>query len=143
MIRAHTAAARRQQGAALMTALFLLVVVAALGAFSIRLSGDQQQYGALELAQMRATQAANAGLEYWSNRVSADNNVACAAINLDLNAFRGFDGFTVLTSCVRIPAGPAVVYEITADATGGAYGTPEFVRRRLTRRISTLGTGTW
>lgn len=124
-----------------MTALFLLVVVAALGAFSIRLSANQQQYGTLEIAQMRATMAANAGLEYWSNRVFDSNN--CAAANLDLNGYRGFEGFTVATSCIPIAAGTGAVYEITAVATGGVYGTPDFVQRRLTRRISTLGTGTW
>lgn len=129
-----------------MTALFLLVIVTALGAVSVRLTADQQQYGSLELAQMRATMAANAGLEYWSNRVFNDNTLDCAAgspIDIDLTSFPGFDGFRVRTWCARIQAGAGYVYEISADASGGAYGSPDFVRRSLTRRISTLGIGTW
>ena len=126
-----------------MTALFLLIVVGALGAVSVRLTADQQQYGTLELTQMRATTAANAGLEYWSNRVFTDSNDCDAFVDLDLGSFHGFEGFTVRATCTQIRAGADNVYELTSSARAGAYGSPDFVQRRVTRRISTLGSGTW
>jgi MSHA biogenesis protein MshP len=145
MLRRNTYVGR-QQGSALIAALFLIVVVAALGAFAVRLQANQRQVANLQLLEYRATAAAHAGLEYWSSRVASDALVACPAPSpdrLDLNAHAGLRGFTVDVSCTRIDSGMGAVYEITADAWTSAYGSPDFVRRRLTRRVATIAPGVY
>jgi Tfp pilus assembly protein PilX len=55
-----------QSGFLLVTAIFLLVVLAALGAFILTISGTQQTSSALDVQGSRAYQAARAGIEWAS-----------------------------------------------------------------------------
>jgi MSHA biogenesis protein MshP len=125
-----------EHGSAMIAALFLIVVVGALGLYASRLGANQQQTASLELEQFRALHATNAGIEFWSNRIANNNNVACGATP-------AFDGFALAVACTRIAATPGVVYEITCTATRGTYGTPYFVRRTTTGRVTTIAPGTW
>jgi MSHA biogenesis protein MshP len=136
---------RRQRGSALIAALFLIVVVAALGAFAMHLNAMQNQTATLQLLQARAAAAAHAGLEFWSQRVYSDpgNNLPCAATNVPISGFPGFDGFTVTVDCIRIANGSSFVYEVTATAVHGAFGDPSFVRRQATRRLTNIGAQSW
>jgi MSHA biogenesis protein MshP len=129
---------RNQQGSALLTALFLIVVVAALGVTAMRLGNDQRHTSTLEVLQMRATFAAHAGLEYWTRRAFANNNIPCSSDRINLNPGDRLDGFSVQASCTRIQMGTQVVYDITAVATHGVYGDPDFVSRRLRRRVTNM-----
>src|SRR4030065_2779656 len=52
-----------QRGFSLVSAIFLLVVIAALGTFAVTLSTTQQQSAALDVLGARAYQAARAGIE--------------------------------------------------------------------------------
>jgi len=135
----HCVKQARQRGSALMAALFLIVVVAALGVAAMRLGNDQRHSATLELLQIRAGAAANAGLEYWTRRAFVNNNIACTADTIAFDPLDRLDGFTVLASCVRIPmeAG-SFVYYITAVATHGNYGEADYVRRTVTRRATNL-----
>ena len=116
--------------------MFLIVVVAALGVFAARLGANQQQVASLELAQFRAVAAANAGLEFWSNRINNNSNVACGATP-------AFDGHALAVVCTRIASAAGIVYDITCTASRGTYGTPDFVRRSATRRVTTIAPGVW
>lgn len=138
MIRVYTCP-RKNKGSALVVALFLVVVVGALGAFAVRSQGDQTQQGNLQLIRYRAAAAAQSGLEYWSYQVAANSNVLCsAAPTLNFGSTTGLNGFSVTISCVRIVTGTNAVYEVTAVARNNAsYGSADFVQRTLTRRIST------
>lgn len=137
LIRTH----RLERGSALIAALFLIIVLAALGTFALRLGADQQQTASLQLLQDRATAAANSGLDYWTYRIANDPvKPSCTAPlppTLNPAGNPGLNGFTVFITCTRIASGAAWVYEITSEARSGAYGSPDFVRRQMTARVKT------
>jgi len=60
----------RVRGFSLVSAIFLLVVIAALGTFAVTLSTTQQQSAALDVMGARAYQAARAGIEWAAFGVS-------------------------------------------------------------------------
>ena len=140
-----SASSSRERGSALIAALFLVVVLGALGAFAVKMGADQQHTASLQLMQNRALAAANAGLEYWAFRASPNPAIACPppAAPVVLVNIPSMNGFSVAVSCDRIASGNEVVFEVTADATTGVYGSPDFVRRLLFRRMTNIAPGTW
>lgn len=64
-------AAQRMQGFAIVTAIFILVVLAALGAFIVSISTNQQIGTALDIQGVRAYQAAKSGVEWGIYQVEA------------------------------------------------------------------------
>ena len=73
------AAQRRQRSAgfALVAAIFLLVVLAALGAFIVTISTSQQMGSALDVQGERAYQAARSGIEWGVYQVTR-NHASCS-----------------------------------------------------------------
>jgi MSHA biogenesis protein MshP len=136
-----------ESGSALIAALFLIVVLASLGAFAVRLGTDQRQNTNVQLLQYRALAAANSGIEFWARRVNVTNAaVSCTAPlppSLTFTGVPALDGFTVTLRCNRIASGGQAVYEVTATAISGNFGNPDFVSRRVSRRITNIGPGTW
>jgi len=132
-------------GFALVAALFLIVVLAGLGLFAVHLSSAQQQSATLSLLGSRATAAANTGISYMATRAITGGALACVNTTLPLNQ-RALSGFTVnivcaATSVTNPPAcaiAPCNVYEITATATYGTYGTPNFVSRSANRTVTNV-----
>lgn len=59
-----------QQGFSLISAIFLLVVIAALGTFAVTLSTTQQQSATLDTLGSRAYQAARAGVEWGTFQIT-------------------------------------------------------------------------
>src|SRR5476649_2355833 len=71
-----------QRGFSLVSAIFLLVVIAALGTFAVTLFTTQQQSATMDVLGSRAYQAARAGIE-WGEYQAIINNGAginCAAL---------------------------------------------------------------
>ena len=64
-------AAQRMQGFAIVTAIFILVVLAALGAFIVSISTNQQIGTALDIQGVRAYQAAKSGVEWGNYQIEA------------------------------------------------------------------------
>lgn len=130
---------RGQRGSALVVAVFLLVVLALLGAAAVRITGVQGQTVSLELLGARALQAARAGLEWGSHRAIVAGSCLNASTTLAEAALAGF-AVTVSCSSSTHTEGPATVtiYVISAQASAGNYGQPDFVSRRL-RRVLTDG----
>ena len=127
---------RRESGSALVAAMFLLVVVGALGIFAARLQANQQQGATLQLQEYRASLAAQAGLEYWSYHLGHGNAGLCPAVPATRSQVVTFYGFAVTATCSSIATGTgSVVYIVTSDAQAGAFGTPDFVRRSATRQM--------
>jgi MSHA biogenesis protein MshP len=135
------AAPRSGRGFALVAALFLLVVLATLGAYAVRLNMSQQGSADLDLAGARADAAVQTGIQYAATRVLTTGNctgfplVPAVALNLP-------HGFAVQLSCdddeTLVANAPRVtVFLVTATATRGQYGTPDFVSRQRTVRITT------
>ena len=131
----------RQRGSALFAALFLLIVVGMLGAYAVRLGVNEQHAVSLQLLQIRAEAAAASGLEFASNRALID--ICALATPVNLAASPELAPFVVGVSCTRISSGAQRVYELSATAATGAYGSPDFVQRTLLRRVTNIPPGVW
>lgn len=128
-----------QRGFSLVSAIFLLVVIAALGTFAVTLSTSQQQSAALDVMGARAYQAARAGIEWGAYQVLR-NGGACAPVTV-LPALPGtLSGFNVSVVCTSAAtienAVPVTLYQLTSTATQGAVGTPNFVERQISVSIA-------
>ena len=127
--RAH--AVRCGRGFALVPALFLLVVLAALGLVAIRVGTGQQQTVTMGLMQMRALAAARAGVEWGAYR-ALNGNSCLASTSLSLTE-AALNGFSVIVTCSATAfangAGTNTSYVINAAATYGTYGQPAYVHR--------------
>lgn len=133
-----------QQGFSLISAIFLLVVIAALGTFAVTLSTTQQQSATLDVMGARAFQAARAGIEWAAYGVSQTASgvqwTGCVP-STNLGALGGtLAPFTVVVTC---PAPASYidgtttiwVYNVTAKATAGSFGTPDFVERDISVKL--------
>lgn len=97
---------RTTRGFAILSAIFILVVLAALGAFILSVSSSQQIGSALDVQGARAYQAARAGIEWGLFRQLQQGN--CAAATSFVPPAATLAGFTVTVTCVA-----------TVDANGG------------------------
>lgn len=120
-----------------MPALFMLIVLAGLGAVAVRLSSIQQQTVVLAMQSARAYAAARAGIE-WAG-YQALNGGSCTTATIALNE-GGLAGFSVDTACSSSThtVGPATVtvFTIEAFARSGSYGTPDYVSRRIRSTVT-------
>ena len=137
-----------QRGFSLVSAIFLLIVLAALGAYMVTIGGTNRATSSAALQGARAYQAARAGIN-WS--VYLINNIpqATARPNCDniinSNSFTlnvaGLNNFTVNTLCAHTDhsqqgSDNVTVYTIISIATSGTYGNPDFIQRRISATIS-------
>lgn len=102
---------RRQAGVSIVTAIFLVVVLSALGAAIVTLSTSQHISSALDLLGSRAYEAARSGAEYGLFRQTQQG--VCANTSFALTA-PSVAAFTVTVQCARNP---------TANMPAGAAGT--------------------
>ncbi|MET0533306.1 MAG: hypothetical protein ABW171_03695 [Steroidobacter sp.] len=125
----------RSRGFALIAALFLLILVAVLGTFAMRLNSSQQTNTDLELGGVGADAALQSGIQYAAARVLA---AGCGGLPAALPNLA--QSFTVsFSNCQQLPvanAPPVNVFSVTATATRGLYGSPDFVSRQRTVRIT-------
>jgi MSHA biogenesis protein MshP len=129
----------REGGFSLVTAIFLVVVLAVLGAFIVSVTGLQQSGHQLDILGARAYQAARAGIEWGAFQVLDPNNAlnpatcspvilpACPATT-DISTLAGsLAVFTVTVRCVPTTTTEGNrdvrVFEITADACNQPTGT--------------------
>ncbi len=92
---------RARGGFALPSAIFLLVVLAALGAVLLRISTSQQIGAALDVQGARAYQAARAGIE-WGMFQSLRND-SCGSTTLAF-VVTGLSEFSTAVACTRTTA---------------------------------------
>jgi MSHA biogenesis protein MshP len=129
-----------ERGFSLVAAMFLLVVLAGLAVFAVRI-GTLQGQGVTEgLRAAQAFQAARSGVEWAAYR--ALNGGVCASATLGLSE-GGTAGFTVSVSCsvslhtegTSPPVQVSVwVFDVRAEA--GVFGGPDYVSRRLQAKIT-------
>jgi MSHA biogenesis protein MshP len=121
---------RRGAGFALVPALFLLVVLGALGLVAVRVGMGQQQAVTMGLIQARALSAANSGIEWGAYRALAGSCASSTTLTLTEGAL---SGFSVVVTCTATSftngTGSSNSYVIQAVATSGTYGQPGYVRR--------------
>lgn len=141
-----------QRGFAIVSAIFLLVVLAALGAFMVTLSTVQHTSSTQDLQGARAYQAARAGIEWGAYQVLTPEHAnpvgvpyVCPAAATALNNLAGsLAGFVVNVDCIEAAGSPFTeganqirVYQITSTATSGTAGSAYYVERRLSAAINT------
>lgn len=92
-----------QRGFSIATAIFLVVVLALLGAFIVSVSGLQQTSAQLDVQGVRAYQAARAGVEWAAFQVLtpiSDTPPACPASPTNIAGLGGsLSAFTVTVTC--------------------------------------------
>jgi MSHA biogenesis protein MshP len=99
--RALQKSARAERGVGLVTAIFLLIVLAGLGAAMVNLSVTQHMSSALDEQGSRAYQAAKAGIEWGLYRELIDGNCAAGPVSFVPPAPM-LSTFTVTVTCDRI-----------------------------------------
>ena len=126
-----------QRGFALVAAIFLIVVLASLGVFIVRVSGVQQQTVNVALLGARAFEAAVAGMEWGAFQALDSGACTTTTLNLTEGGLAGFDVDVTCSSSVHTEAGNAYnLYLIDVEARNGVYGTPDYVSRRMQARVT-------
>lgn len=137
---------RMQRGFSLVTAIFLLVVIAALGSFAVTLSTTQQQSSALDLLGARAYQAARAGIEWGvyqmiGNPAGMTCAVAGASNPVAMPVGSTLAIFAVDVSCwsyapVSEAGDTVTVFRLQSTATQGTVATSGYVERQIGATIA-------
>jgi MSHA biogenesis protein MshP len=134
---------RLQQGFAAVAAIFLVVILAALGAFMLTFSNTQQITSVQDLQGSRAYWVARAGLEFGVGTLKA--SPVCPATNPTKLTL---DGFTVCVSCAVTTYTEGdlspKLFQVTALARApvlancsdvGSVGRVGYVERSLTATV--------
>lgn len=127
-------------GFSIVAAIFLLVVLAALGTFILRVSSMQHIGQAYDVQGARAYQAARAGIE-WGLYQVLQGGAACPATTSFAPA--GMAGFTVTVGCTSTATDelgtPVTIFALTATACNLPAGGPcpgsggdNYVERQIT-----------
>lgn len=128
----------QQSGFSIVAATFILVVLALLGSYMVRLSGVQFDTSIYALQGAQAYQAARAGIEWAIANISNGGN--CTQINAQTAmTFTGINGFTVTLSCASQTfsegSSNPVIYSVTALGQFGAYNSANYIAREITISI--------
>ena len=130
---------RNKRGFAAIAAIFLVVVLAALGAFMVTFSNTQQLTSAQDLQGSRAYWAARAGLEWAIGAVTASAPVppavSPAAVCPASAPPATIDGFNLAISCDRqtyVDSGISVsLFRISSVASTGSAGNIGRIERSV------------
>ncbi len=117
----------REAGFSIVTAVFLIVVLALLGAFIVSVTGLQQSSSQLDVQGVRAYQAARAGVEWGAYQVLDPNNTIPAA------GLANCPGTTNLTGL----GGSLSPFTVTVECTLGADTTEGNRNVRVYRIVAT------
>ncbi len=139
-----------QKGFSLVTAIFLLVVLAGLLGYMVNLSVVQHNTVAMAVRGAQAMQAARSALDYAIFQVlplPGGGGCAIVAGNVGfIGAGPALAPYNVRLICIESThiegVTPFTVYELTAEATSGAYASgananPDYVSRRIRATVST------
>jgi MSHA biogenesis protein MshP len=138
---------RYQQGFLLPAAIFILVILAALGAYALNITSIQQATSTQDVQGARAYQAARAGVEWAAYQVLSPGTTVLANCPASPSTI-AVDNFSVVVSCTRsadyFEQGAdhtIAIYEVTATASFGTTGTTGYIERQIQVTLSKcLGT---
>ena len=127
------------RGFSLVTAVFLLVVISALGAFAVTVSRSQQQSDVMDILGARAYQAAKTGIEWSIYQIT--NGATCATLAQPaMPAGTQLSAFAVAVVCNATQytegANTFLVYQLTSTARTGVVGSFGYLERQLQVTIS-------
>lgn len=155
--RVRAARPGRQAGFSIVSAIFIIVVLAVLGAALVTVSTLQHSSAALDLQGVRAYQAARAGVEWGLYRILNPDNVAdlpvagsdptkapnCWTPAVTMTLGGTLSGFATSVSCELLAAGDTTeldktvrVYRIISTATIGTAGQPNYISRQVEVTVS-------
>ena len=122
---------KMQRGFAAITAIFLVVVLAALGAFMVTFSNTQQLTSAQDVQGSRAYWVARAGLE-WAVGYLIANPAATTCPGYP----SALEGFNLAVSCIPQTysegANTVTIFNMTAIAnSGGSIGSVGYIERSV------------
>lgn len=130
-----------ESGFVLPTAIFLLVILAALGGYMVSLSRTSHISGALDIQGGRAYQAARAGIEWGAWQLLQNSTPSCVAAPPPLVLTGTLATFSVNVSCTQAGsytdgADTVEIYQITSTATSGLPGEVDYVERQIQASFS-------
>ncbi len=133
----------RQHGIALVSAIFLLVALAAMGAYMVTLSGVSLSTTDRALLGARTYFGAKAGLDWGVQRTITDATPPgnCTAIGAGTSftlTGTALDGIAVTVTCASTPHGTNFVYYLTSTAKYGTAGSPYYAERKLEATFSNI-----
>ena len=129
---------RRAKGFALILALFLIVSLAAIGAYLLTVSNVQVESGIMDEQSARAYQAARGGLEWGAYQVLQASN--CWAGTTTMAYPADLATFSASVTCTAFPpetegGAPVATFRITStgcnDAACPGAAAPGYVERQL------------
>jgi MSHA biogenesis protein MshP len=127
----------QERGFSLVSAIFLLVVLAGLGTFAVRIGVTQQQTVTAGMRAAQAFHAARSGVAWGAHQ--ALNAGWCGNATLNLTE-GGTNGFAVTVQCAQSThtegTSPIRVFVFDVRAESGAYGGPDYVSRRVQAKIT-------
>ena len=130
---------RKSAGFTLITAIFLLVVVASLLVYMVNIRVAQQTTLVYGVQGARAMQAARSGLE-WGIYEALVATPGCPATTTIPISGGAPANFNVIVSCNQSTHTEAAVditiYQITAIARSGNFGSLDYVQRRMQATVS-------
>lgn len=128
------------QGFLLPAAIFLLVILAGLGAYALNMTSLQQAGSTQDVQGARAYQVARAGTEWAAYQVLSPGSVALGSCPASTTLT--VDGFSVLVSCSRTDYfeqgtdHTIAMYDVTATASFGTAGTTGYIERQVQVTLS-------
>lgn len=128
---------KEQSGFSLVSAIFLLVVLAGLAVYAVRLNTLQQQTVTSGLRAAQAFEAARAGASWAAYRALNAGVCAASTLNLTEGATAGFRVSVQCTQTTHVEGTATVrvfVFDVRAEA--GVYGGPDYVSRRLQTKVT-------
>jgi MSHA biogenesis protein MshP len=138
---------RKNRGFLLPAAIFILVILAALGGYALNITSIQQATSTQDVQGARAYQAARAGVEWAAYQVLSPGTTALTNCPASPSTI-AVDNFSVVVSCTRsadyFEQGTdhtIAIYEVTATASFGTAGTTGYIERQVQVTLSKcLGT---
>ena len=132
---------RTESGFVLPTAIFLLVILAALGTYMVSLSRSSQLSNALDIQGARAYRSARAGIEWAAWQLLQNPTPSCMAAPPPLALSGTLVTFSVNVSCIQSGTytdgvDTIEVYQITSTATSGLPGEVDYVERQIQASFS-------
>lgn len=124
------------RGFALVSALFLIVVLSALGAFLVNMVAVQHATPAMRVRAARADYAARSGMAWAVHRALDAGQCGDADFGLSEAALAGYAVSVRCSASVHDLSGAATpYYVIDVSAQSGAYGSADFVARSLQAKV--------
>lgn len=142
-----------ERGFSLVSAIFLLVVLAALGIFMLSIYTTQRTVATQDVRGVLAYQAAKTGIEWATYQILTPENAAvvntvfagCGSGMTPPAPQGALVGFVINVDCqlsTATEAGNTIrVYQLTSTASSGSAPSSDFVERRITASISTCRVG--